>query len=388
MKILYILNSTKPDGGATKSFLTLLDGVIAKGITPVVVMPDNNGIYKVLINKGITVKVLDYRMNVYPKLSTAKDYLMFIPRLFARRIMEYNAVKLIMEICKEHEIDLIHSNVGLVSCGLSAAKKLNIPHILHIREYGDKDFGLHYFPTKSSFYKNICFPKSYVICITKGIAEYHHLSGSNVRVIYNGICCDSHSEHSEFYGKKFFLFAGRVEAAKGTMQVVEAFSLLLKESGNMDVTLKLAGSLDDELYVNKIRSYISQKGLEEYIEFLGPRNDLDLLMHDSLAIIVSSSLEAFGRCLPEAMLNNCLTVGRNTGGTKEQYDNGVQFCGEEIGLRYETTEELCDVFKNIINSDEHEYDRMKENAYNTVFHLYDHKNYVDSVYSFYKEILL
>ena len=387
MKILYILNSTKPDGGATKSFLTLLDGVFAKGITPLVVMPDNNGIYKVLIDKGITVKVVDYRMNVYPKLSTVKDCLMFIPRLIARRILEYRAVKSIMRICKEHEIDLIHTNVGLVSCGLSAAKKLNIPHILHIREYGDKDFGLHYFPMKSSFYKNICFPKSYVICITKGIAEYHHLSGPNVKVIYNGICCDFHSGHSEFYGKKFFLFAGRVEAAKGTMQVVEAFSSLLKESNNIDVTLKLAGSLDDELYVNNINSYISQNGLEEYVEFLGPRKDLDLLMRDSLAIIVSSSFEAFGRCLPEAMLNNCLTIGRNTAGTKEQYDNGVQFCREEIGLRYETTEELHDVFKRIINSNEHEYDWMKDNAKNAVLHLYNQRNYVDSVYSFYNEIL-
>ena len=53
MKILYILNSTLTLGGATKSFLILLDGIIGKGFSPTVVVPNENGIYKQLRQRGV-----------------------------------------------------------------------------------------------------------------------------------------------------------------------------------------------------------------------------------------------------------------------------------------------------------------------------------------------
>ena len=43
MNILYILHSTYPLGGASKSFLTLIKGVQEQGHTPIVVAPDADG---------------------------------------------------------------------------------------------------------------------------------------------------------------------------------------------------------------------------------------------------------------------------------------------------------------------------------------------------------
>ena len=40
------------------------------------------------------------------------------------------------------------------------------------------------------------------------------------------------------------------------------------------------------------------------------------------------------------MYNHCLVIGRNTAGTKEQFDNGLDQTGEEIGLRFDSDLEL------------------------------------------------
>lgn len=57
-------------------------------------------------------------------------------------------------------------------------------------------------------------------------------------------------------------------------------------------------------------------------------------MAEASAIIISSQSEGFGRVMAEAMYNGCLVDGKNAAGIKEQFDNGLQFCDQEIGIRY------------------------------------------------------
>ena len=66
-------------------------------------------------------------------------------------------------------------------------------------------------------------------------------------------------------------------------------------------------------------------------------------MRQAKAIIIPSHNEGFGRCMPEAMFNGCLCIGHDTGGTKEQMDNGTEATGEDIALRYQTEDQLTDI---------------------------------------------
>lgn len=59
------------------------------------------------------------------------------------------------------------------------------------------------------------------------------------------------------------------------------------------------------------------------VVFLGMRKDIYSLMKDAMALIVPSYWEGFGFITTEAMFNGCLVIGRNTSGTKEQFDNGL-----------------------------------------------------------------
>lgn len=386
MKILYVVNSTRTVGGASKSFLTLLFGAQDKGIEPYVITPDKGDMYQALSNKGIPVTALNYRMNVYPDCHTIKDFFLFVPRLAGRRILEYKAVRNIIHLCKENQIDIIHTNVSLVACGRKAAKKLGIPHVWHVREYGDLDFRYHHFPSKSAFYNELCTNDSYTICITKGIQNHHHLKGQNSRVIYNGIEITPSIGRSEFQKEIFFLYAGRMEPSKNPFQVVTAYHHFINTTPNNQAKLILAGPISDRTYWKKIKKYIYDFHLEKRVEYVGIRKDIDMLMRDALATIVSSEFEAFGRCLPEAMINDCLTIGRNKGGTKEQYDNGVEFSGEEIGLRYETTEELANIMTEVYKAPKEQFIIMKAKAKEVVKNLYNKENYIKNVLSYYTDI--
>lgn len=385
MKVLYVVNSTRIVGGATKSFLTLLFGMIEKGVEPYVVTPDKGDLYQMLHDKGIETLAVSFRMTIYPNCSTLKDYVLFLPRLMAYRYLGWRAVGKIVDFCKRNQIDLIHTNVSVVSCGLSAAKRIGIPHVLHVREYADLDFGFRHYPSKRCYNRKISGTNT--VCITREIQKYHGLENACSRVIYDGVEVDGFNGHSEFCRERFFLFAGRIEVSKDPMQVVVAYNAFRLQNPDVKVSLRLAGPISENAYWKQIQSYIAENHLESHVEYIGVREDLDNLMHDAVAVIVSSVCEGFGRCLPEAMLNDCLTIGRDTGGTKEQYDNGLRECGEEIGFRYQTTNELTEQMSRVALASEHAFDKIKSNAKMVVQKLYTKEANINSIKSFYQEIL-
>ena len=87
------------------------------------------------------------------------------------------------------------------------------------------------------------------------------------------------------------------------------------------------------------------------------------------------------------MFNGCLCIGHNTGGTKEQMDNGVASTGQEIALRYNTEEQLVQILCNVSYSDNTSFLAMKERAFQTVNNLYSSEANFHSVLMFYHHIL-
>lgn len=375
MKIAYVLNSTDPLGGASKSFMSLLKGVVQQGHHAVVVLPDDGKLKNNIESLGVETIVLSYRPNTYPYEDGLKDYCLWIPRLIARRYVNYRAYKQLAKMLAD--VDIVHTNVSVIDIGQRAAKRCGKPHVYHFREYGDLDFSFRYFPTKSLFMRTV----DHSICITKDIQKHHGLSDSATSaVIYNGICHYSDvmptpdNNHPDY-----LLFASRIEPAKGLEQLIDAYG----RSG-IDTPLWIAGATLKENYLVKIRNEISSRNLEDSIRFLGPREDMAQLMRNARCVIVPSEFEAFGRVMAEAMFQGCLVIGHDTGGTHEQFDNGLEYTGAEIGLRYKTTDELARLLTQIITTDNEE---MRRRGFQSVNHFYSIESNVQSIINLYKKIL-
>ncbi len=386
MKIGYILNSTLPLGGASKAFRNLLEQLMLKGITPFVVLPDNHGLYNELQNKHIPTLVVCYRNNTYPYLRSPKDYLLFLPRLIARMILNYKAVKHVTEWFANNKVELIHTNVGVVNIGYKAAKKLQLPHIYHLREYGDLDFGMHYFPCKSVLYRQLEQKDSYSICITKAIQQYHKQQGKTSSiVIYDGIFAQKESM-PRVEKKSFFLFAGRIEPAKDALFLLQAYAEYFRKSTN-PLPLHLAGATNRPDYLSELKRLIANEKLDKHVLFLGERKDLPSLMQHAQAIIIPSHSEGFGFCMPEAMFNGCLAIGRNTAGTKEQMDNGFEMMqGKDIALRFDTQSQLVQLLLEV-EQQRPAFQPVVDRAFCVVNKLYTTEESAKNVYSFYKTVL-
>jgi len=386
IKVLFVLHKTVLMGGGTKSFLVMLKGLQEKGILPIVAMPDREGVYSVISEMNIPTIITPYYDTVYPWIRSAKDVLFFLPRIILHRTVNFYAIRKIAKVARNENISLVHTNVSICTIGYWVARHLNVPHVYHIREYADTDFGLYHFPSRKYFYRLLSASKSYNICITKDIQRhFYQANRTESRVIYNGIQPGIDVMPNE-PKKNYFLFAGRIVEAKGVMDMLQAYANYTKKTAHT-IPLYIIGEQPDPAYYNKLAKFVKQNHLEDFVKFFGQRSDIREFMLHARAIIIPSRNEGFGRCMPEAMFCGCLAIGRNTGGTREQLDNGLEVTGEEIALRYDSEKQLNTFLHDISNNSVDYYNHYKERAFRTVNQLYSSESNVNIVYQFYHFIL-
>lgn len=387
MKVIYVLSSTVTTGGASKSFLVMINSLMARGVHPTVVLPDRDGLYQILSETGVNTVVLNYRPCTFPNgMNSLRDYIIYIPRLVVRLYLNRRASIQLTRILKTLHPDIIHTNVSVINIGYNAAKAIHIPHIYHIREYGDKDFNLRYIPSHRRLERELDQAGSYSICITRDIQRHHYQEGKQTsRVIYNGIK-DKQNTMPTQHGKNYFLFAGRIEPAKGLELLIEAYTVYARQATQV-IPLFIAGGSPIQEYTESMKEMARDNGVDNHISWLGERNDINSLMNGAVATIISSRFEGFGRVMPEAMFNGCLVIGHNTGGTKEQMDNGVSLTGGEIALRFNTVDELATHMLSISNYPTNHFDAYRDRAFRTVNTLYTTEANANGVYNMYKEIL-
>ncbi len=325
--------------GSTKSFLNLLCYTVANGYKAVVICPDKEGIFRYIKDGGVPgaeAVCITYTYDILPFLRKPVDWVMWVPRLVKRFIKNRMAANRLCKILHAKNVQLVHTNTSVNNIGYLAARKLGIPHLWHIREYGKRDFNMIVpFQKKKLTAKN-----NYVVAITRDILESKHLQESDdMRVIYNGIVEKEEMRYSGVHDG-YFLYAGRVSQKKGIEDLIEAYARYVNKAEDNPLILKIAGGISEEMK-SRIEGLKNEKRLDNLIEILGPRDDVADLMYKAAAVIIPSYFEGFGRVMPEAMANGALTIGRNTGGTEEQMDNGLNLTGQEIAWRFSNVSELA-----------------------------------------------
>ena len=384
MKILFILSGTTSFGGATKSFLNLIEYLKSHGTEIFIVCPDKKGIYNFLLENGFNTFQIPYNFSTRPTIKNFKDVIKFVPRLVKRKLINWKASTKLSHLVSKISPDIIHTNSSVIKIGYDVSLQHNIPHIFHIREYGDIDFNLD-----TSYITNIISEgRSYSISITKDIAKHKNIFNSFYNsVIYNGIV---KNEKIRFNKTKqdFFLFAGRIEPTKGLDELIDAYADYLNCS-KKKYKLVIAGGIQGQYksFYESLCNKISDYKISEFVEWVGERTDIEDYMYHAAATIIPSYNEGFGRVMVEAMTNGSLCIARNTGGSKEQLDNGRKICKKEIALPFNTKYELTKQLIKVSDTPTSELSEIIMRSQEVIQTLYSQDTYGDKTLQLYNKIL-
>lgn len=188
--------------------------------------------------------------------------------------------------------------------------------------------------------------------------------------------------------KRQILYVGRVEAGKGITDMIDAYAAYCNESDN-PAPLKIAGSCDtySSRYQKSIcNAKISKYGIDDKVEWLGDVENIMDLMAESKLVAIPSLHEGFGRVFSEALAAGSLVIARDCTGLHEQFENGLEMNGAEIGLRFNDIEILAQGLKRGIDMKEEEYKGFVNRGRKTVKELYTIENSAARMLKLYEKI--
>ena len=379
MKILYIALGGK--GGSDKALVDLLSKLVKYDIDPLVVCgrPD----LTVELEKiGVKSLVYDFTWAINPPIHSIRDKILYLPRqikcFLKRKVDVVNLEKAV----KDFSPDLISTNVGVVNLGYNLGKKMGLPHVWHIREYQDQDHGMH--PVNGmNYFRRLLRKNQFNIAITKDLYQYFRMCSPAVQ-IYDGVR-DCRSHFASCVPQKYFIFAGFLFQGKGLEELLHAYKSYRERGGGHDLYI-LGAWNESNPFHRWVKQYIDDNGLKG-AKILGFRNDVDELMVHSSAVIVSSKFEGFGRVACEGMFNKTVVIGKNTSGTREQFDNLDEYVGKKISLRCQTEVELVERMFEVENLSSELRFEIVEKSFEVVNSLYSNETSASQVYEYYKTVL-
>lgn len=380
MKVLFIHHITEMHGSSISLF-ALIEGLKKRNVDIILVIPSNWHKDQCFINKAEELGITLYNAHIVHSRDWSgwsrkpwrlRTFYHELKELVHQRRVSYRQI---CKIVEEVKPDVVHTNVGIIHDGFWVARKYKIPHVFHLREYQNKDFGWKILPTKQIF-ELMLKKSSAVVTITDDIRKHFHLlHSSNACTVYNGIYTKDEIAYNPIK-EKYFLCASRISPEKGCDEVIKAFSKFY--INHKDYKLRLAGEVT-QTYAEKLKLLAMDLKCEKGIELLGYRTDIKELIQHARALIVASYNEGFGRMTAEAALLGCLVIGRNTAGTKE-------ILQEIEGLPFDTLEAIYRAMCKCSELTIEEYTKMVVKSQKKAINLYSIEQNTERMYSIYKSL--
>ena len=374
LNVLYISHESETVLGSSRSLLNMIQSLKGE-VNAMVVVPAKGAAYDYFKSNKIKVHVIHYPLDITDKHGLVRAF-SFLPRLYRDFLAYSKAIKNVCNLVSEYKIDIIHSNSSTVDIGYYVARKMNVPHIWHLREFQDLDF--HFQPAYGwPRLLRLIRCASATICITKAIQQHFCLDGkSNSYQLFNAV----RSEKDICYQPekdKYFLLCGNLGRAKGCDFAIKAFAqFCLKHS---DYRLKFVGSIRTE-YKEQLQDLAKSLNVDDIVDFEGYQTDTKKYYSNATAFLMCSPNEAMGRVTIEAMFYGCPVIGYNGGGTKEIVQNGVD------GFLFENVGECASLMEEIVEN--RDISKIVLQAQKKAKELFSEENYRDKVLSIYRKVIL
>lgn len=317
--------------GANMALLDVLSNNTNKEYNYYVLLPRKSDILQkkitelgcnvIIGNYIVTTKHL-YKDRLKEKIKQLIKYIIF---KFINPIQINRIVKKLNNI----NIDLIHSNSFAVTIGAEIAKKMNIPHIWHIREFMEEDHEIeHYNKEKLKGlveYSNAIFISNAIK--NKYMEKYKFKS---LTILYDNLKYDStYKKEREFLQNNQcnLIIVGNLTENKGQLIAIKALEYINKKeiSNNYKFILYICGQGPNEI---KLKEYIKNRNIKNII-FKGYVEKMQKIRKNIDIALICSKKEAFGRVTVEAMYYENFAIGSNSGCTKEILDEKYSDLYEE-----------------------------------------------------------
>lgn len=349
MKILVLTHRSNFSGGANRSLLAVLKGLRDKGHQIDVILPKKTG----ELNDALTKENISwwhcqyYRMGAKPLPGIMKviSYTILYGKYMHHKLKGleiYNKIK-------NNEYDVVYTNTILPYCGLFAAKKLNIPSVIHDREPLD---GTNV-PQILGYEKFLYNHSDKIIVISSDLKEQWKRRNltKKIALITNGIPVKAvkFSNQEEVYGTFNMLMTARIAPMKHHMDALKALNMVLNQ-GISNIKLYFAGSegeKSDIEYKKSLLKYISDNSLEHNVEFLGEVKDMEELRSRMNVELMCNPDEPFGRVTVEGMRSGLVVIGVAAGGTLDiiiDNENGLLYKKDDIN---DLAEKIYNVYSDV-----------------------------------------
>ncbi len=305
--------------GANRSLLHLIHGLKNYPVEPLIIIPEGEGeLADTLKKHKINFKQIKFRYS-YGKSKSGR-----ISRLIKNSI----ATAKIVLFLRKQKVSLIYSNSSVINVGYWVARILGMPHIWHVREFGQEDYSLR--PDWGMDYQNHLFNQSAaVISVSSALRNTTLRDVSNVTVIYNGVANEKDLRERDFSWPESdtpfcFLLLGQISSSKMQGTAIEAFAVVKKYLVGLGRSGKLIlqgrGSSTQKEELKKLILNLELTGWVEIRDYTPEPLQAFKACHVAL---VCSKMEAMGRVTAEAMIAGRPVIGNATGGTVELIQDGV-----------------------------------------------------------------
>ena len=322
MKVLFIIQDVEAGGAAN----IVIDNIIELR---------NNGVdIEVAISKKGRFSIFCEKMGIrYFALGHTQYYigggstiirklirrLLYPYYMFRYRIRNKRAIKTAIEQIDFKDIDLIYSNYNGNDIGAELSKIFDKPHIWHIREFGELDFGC--MSLKKNYIQYMNRSHSQFIAISHSVKEYWGKKGlceNSINTIYDSIeTFETDNCIRESSGSKEPLrciISGTIHPNKGQIQLIRAVRKLGEKAYSIRVDIYGGGAIEYILY---LKFLVYCYGLQNVFTFKGYDNDLKKKLGNYDIGFMCSKSEGFGLVTIEYMMAGLTVIGANSGGTAE-----------------------------------------------------------------------
>lgn len=363
MKILVVAHESDFTGGANRSLYTVLKGLKSTyNVECEVLIPKRRGaLCKKLEELEISYFSIPYFGAVSNIRYDGKDILRRAKVVFGYHLEKFGSIYLFHKL-KAKKYDIVYTNTRLPIIGALLAKRLNLPHVIHVREFLAEE------PLLGKWgYEEVYKYSNRIILISEALKTRYeeYVPSDKLVAIHNGI--DSpvnlqpafkQSRDDETF---HILITGRVVPDKCQLDAIKAIEALIEEN-EKNIHLHIAGSSPKRSYMDwytkEIQDYVSVKNLHPYITFHGEVDDMIRLREKMNIELMCAIRETFGRVTVEGMRSGLFLIGSDTGGTVEIITN------YETGLLYEqgNIKNLKEKIKLVISNTEL-YKQIASNGY-------------------------